>query len=276
MAGARQDSRLQTPTARSALKIRHQPYWLNIAQGVAVGYRRGAKGGTWYCRVRGRRPIQANRSGQRRRQPEVERQVRSHLLRSAGARPEVIRPGIARTSAWRAGRSHRSRSPWGLSRVVPEASQGDQGDRGGGQRAHPAETRRSGGAGSHVETDPGLASCAKRLSTGRLGDALVFTRDGEARWGKNHQVRPITFACVAAKIIPAVTFHELRHTYASTLAQRGVDLLTISKLLGHADMRVTARHYAHLCDATLKAAVEKLPDLHMMEETNVETIVRAS
>ena len=34
---------------------------------------------------------------------------------------------------------------------------------------------------------------------------------------------------------PAVGFHELRHTYASLLAQAGVDLLTISKLLGHAD-----------------------------------------
>src|SRR5678816_586734 len=51
MAGARKDSRLQTRTARAALKIRHQPYWLNIAEGVALGYRRGRNGGAWYCRV---------------------------------------------------------------------------------------------------------------------------------------------------------------------------------------------------------------------------------
>jgi len=56
-----------------------------------------------------------------------------------------------------------------------------------------------------------------------------------------------------------VSFHELRHTYASHLAQAGVDLLTISKLLGHADTRMTSTHYAHLADKTLAAAVTRLP-----------------
>jgi len=42
------------------------------------------------------------------------------------------------------------------------------------------------------------------------------------------------------------------------LAQAGADLLTISKLLGHADTRVTSRHYAQLCDKTLANAVETL------------------
>jgi hypothetical protein len=42
------------------------------------------------------------------------------------------------------------------------------------------------------------------------------------------------------------------------LAQGGADLLTISKLLGHADTRITARHYAHLCDKTLANTVDKL------------------
>ena len=62
-----------------------------------------------------------------------------------------------------------------------------------------------------------------------------------------------------AKITPPIAFHELRHTYASHLAQAGVDLLTISKLLGHADTRITSKHYAHLADRTLAAAVTKLP-----------------
>ena len=33
----------------------------------------------------------------------------------------------------------------------------------------------------------------------------------------------------------------------------------MSKLLGHADTRITAKHYAHLADKTLAAAVTKLP-----------------
>jgi len=56
-----------------------------------------------------------------------------------------------------------------------------------------------------------------------------------------------------------IAFHELRHTYASHLAQAGVDLLTISKLLGHSDTRTTSKHYAHLADKTLAQAVTKLP-----------------
>jgi hypothetical protein len=38
-----------------------------------------------------------------------------------------------------------------------------------------------------------------------------------------------------------------------------VDLLTISKLLRHADTRISAKHYAHLADKTLALAVTKLP-----------------
>lgn len=98
-------------------------------------------------------------------------------------------------------------------------------------------------------------------TTGKIGDQLVFARTDGKQWGKNHHVRSLTAACAAAKILPAIAFHELRHTYASHLAQAGVDLLTISKLLGHADTRITSRHYAHLADKTLAEAVMKLPSL---------------
>jgi len=45
--------------------------------------------------------------------------------------------------------------------------------------------------------------------------------------------------------IEGVTFHTLRNTYASRLVQGGVDLYTVSKRLGHGDVKTTAR-YAHL------------------------------
>jgi integrase len=43
-----------------------------------------------------------------------------------------------------------------------------------------------------------------------------------------------------------VTFHVLRHTHASQLAMRGVPMAVIAKQLGHADTRMTEKHYAHL------------------------------
>jgi integrase len=80
-------------------------------------------------------------------------------------------------------------------------------------------------------------------------------------------------ACKMAKIMPGIGFHELRHSYASFLAQRGVDLLTISKLLGHADTRITSRHYAHLCDRTLaNAIVAHLPGFGHVANEKVVSI----
>ena len=46
--------------------------------------------------------------------------------------------------------------------------------------------------------------------------------------------------------MPEITFHGLRHTHASQLIDAGVDIVTISKRLGHASPDVTLRVYAHL------------------------------
>lgn len=81
---------------------------------------------------------------------------------------------------------------------------------------------------------------------GRLDDdALAFpARDGGPS-------RPTNFssgwADVAENIgLPGVTFHALRHTHASMLIDAGLDVVRISKRLGHADPSITLRVYAHL------------------------------
>lgn len=43
--------------------------------------------------------------------------------------------------------------------------------------------------------------------------------------------------------IPRLTPHELRHTYGTVLREKGLDLLSISKLLGHSDTKITEKHY---------------------------------
>lgn len=130
--------------------------------------------------------------------------------------------------------------------------------------------------GRHVPlTDEGI-NVFTAAALGKLGDAILFVRKDGKAWGKNYQVRPLQAACNVARITPAVSFHELRHTYASFLANAGVDLLTISRLLGHSDTRVTSRHYAHLCDTTLKRAVtDFLPILGGTKVTNVVPLTRA-
>lgn len=53
------------------------------------------------------------------------------------------------------------------------------------------------------------------------------------------------------------TFHDLRHSFASALVNAGVDIYTVSRLLGHRDFRSTKR-YAHLDSSTQTAAVRKI------------------
>jgi len=52
-----------------------------------------------------------------------------------------------------------------------------------------------------------------------------------------------------------VRLHDLRHTYASILASRGLSLPVIGALLGHTQPQTTAR-YAHLLDDPLRTATE--------------------
>jgi integrase len=52
-------------------------------------------------------------------------------------------------------------------------------------------------------------------------------------------------------------FHDLRHTFASHLVMAGVDLTTVSRLLGHMDIKMTLR-YSHLAPAHMVKAVDIL------------------
>ncbi|GAB4490111.1 MAG: site-specific integrase [Thermodesulfovibrionales bacterium] len=62
---------------------------------------------------------------------------------------------------------------------------------------------------------------------------------------------------IKAAAITNFRFHDLRHTFASSLRQKGVDLHTISKLMGHRDTRMTNR-YSHLSVESLRSAVATL------------------
>jgi integrase len=56
------------------------------------------------------------------------------------------------------------------------------------------------------------------------------------------------------------TFHSLRHTFATTLAERGVHPATAQKLLGHKDIRMTLAIYTHATDDMQDAAIDAISE----------------
>lgn len=62
---------------------------------------------------------------------------------------------------------------------------------------------------------------------------------------------------IAADIKDA-NIHVLRKTFGSTLAQKKLDIFTISKLMGHSSVRVTESHYADLLDKNMREGIELL------------------
>lgn len=53
-------------------------------------------------------------------------------------------------------------------------------------------------------------------------------------------------------------WHMLRHSFASHAVMAGVDIFTVSKLLGHADVKLTTKVYAHLAPDFMAAQVARL------------------
>ena len=114
------------------------------------------------------------------------------------------------------------------------------------------------------------------LGANKSADRLLFTRADDLAWSASQQQRPLEEACARAKIIPAATFHVLRHTYASTLAMRGVPMGVIAAQLGHSDTRMTEKHYAHLAPSYVAETVRAaLPDLGLVEKSNVAHLGKA-
>lgn len=65
---------------------------------------------------------------------------------------------------------------------------------------------------------------------------------------------------MAAGITKHVTFHTGRHTFAVSLITQGVDIYTVSKLMGHSEVKTT-QVYADIIDSVRKEAMHKIPDI---------------
>jgi integrase len=74
--------------------------------------------------------------------------------------------------------------------------------------------------------------------------------------------------------LPHITFHQLRHTHASILLTKGVDVVTVSKRLGHSSVSTTMETYAHSFEENDSQAADLLdevfsPEIKLIEFKNV-------
>jgi len=111
------------------------------------------------------------------------------------------------------------------------------------------------GKSRHVPLDDHGLTFFSNVTAGRPSNRRIFlTADGKA-WGKSYQARPLAAACEAARIDPPITFHGLRHTWASQRVMKGAPLIVVAQVLGHADTRMVEKHYGHLAPSYVRDVV---------------------
>jgi integrase len=78
-------------------------------------------------------------------------------------------------------------------------------------------------------------------------DPVFASRKGTPLGHRNVTGRGFEPAATLAGI-KGVTFHDMRDAFASRMIARGIQLVALSKLMGHEDARITLSRYAHLYD----------------------------
>lgn len=102
--------------------------------------------------------------------------------------------------------------------------------------------------GFHPSVDDALLrwmEARKQLGLARNGAPLFCTLEGEPV-SRQYTTQMLKRLAGKAGIDKRVHPHGLRHTFAVELLREGVDVVTISKLLGHSSISVTNRYLDHL------------------------------
>lgn len=112
-----------------------------------------------------------------------------------------------------------------------------------------------------------LTPLKERLKAGAdwVEAGLVFTTFARRGMGRKvgrplhprNVLRTLCLILDSAKL-PHVRFHDLRHSAASLLIAEGVELVEVSMLLGHSELRVTADLCSHLQKQTAAKAARRM------------------
>jgi len=140
--------------------------------------------------------------------------------------------------------------------------------------------RSKSGKGRYIPLTKEGSAFFETMTADRADDESMFTHAEGIRkakaWEHSQQRYWIELACKDAEIAPSIGFHILRHTYASQLAMNGTPMPVIAALLGHADTRMTEKHYGHLSPSyvadTLRA---NLPSFGFQASKRIALVAQA-
>jgi integrase len=111
------------------------------------------------------------------------------------------------------------------------------------------------GKARHIVLTPEGAAFFKQHCAGRSGHELMFLHSDGAPWKASEQGRLMAAANTQAKITPPITFHGLRHTWASLSVMNAVPLMIVARNLGHASTGMVEKHYGHLAPSYITDAI---------------------
>jgi len=113
---------------------------------------------------------------------------------------------------------------------------------------------------------PYLLTQLKALKSKKGGTYVVTNKKNEKMSIRSYQY---IFKRIQEKLhIKTLNFHCLRHTFATRAAECGVDIKTVSELLGHKNVSITINRYTHSMWETKKKAVFKISKLMAISPTN--------
>lgn len=96
----------------------------------------------------------------------------------------------------------------------------------------------------------------EQLKNGYRTD-FVFTTSSGSFYYQSTLRKSFNRLCAAVRVTPR-GFHAFRHTFGTRLAAGGVPIQTVSKLMGHSDISVTAKYYINISDNEKESAIAVL------------------